>query len=308
MYKNKNPHFICIGPTKTGTSWLYVSLKKLPQVEMPRAKELKYYWGNGNPRRTFINLPPGLIERLLGAISYPRRKKYFRRVVNKYISGHDKLALDSILWDLKYIFLPQTFKWYTSLFPKEKISGDIDGGYIFFDQSTISLIKQHLPDVRIILMLRDPMQKYWSDLRMLYYHIRDVDLGSKSEDEMVHEFRKILHDRPRYSDIVELWSSNFSEDQFFIGYFDDLQKNPRDYFNRICAFLDLEVPDLEIEGLERVAFGGTPFDIPAAVERAGHEVLIPDLERLTDLVDSGYPGEWLKSMTDRRDFLNKNAE
>jgi len=60
--------------------------------------------------------------------------------------------------------------------------------------------------------------------------------------------------------------------------------------------------------LDEVIFPGVPLEIPAALELAGYEVLIPDIKRLVTLVESNYPRIWLKEMLERRAFLISRNE
>jgi sulfotransferase family protein len=308
MTKKAKPDFICIGPTKTGTSWLHISLNKLPQVDMPRAKELRFYWGLGDPRKRFVDTPVGGIEKRLGKMNLKWRRKYLGIIKKRIKTGEDKLAFQSIVWDLKYILFPQTITWYQSLFAKNKISGDIDGGYYYFDEEVISRIRKHVPGVKIILILREPVERHWSQLRMWAYHLRGVDLATKTEDQIVRRFRKILNDTPAYSDVVKLWRKNFSEEQFYIAYYDDLKKNPREYFDRICDFLGLDRAGPEVNGLDKVVFEGTPFPMPLAAERVAHQMLYADLKKLVKLVDSEYPKNWLNAMENRIRILRMNEK
>src|SRR5437763_16018587 len=40
---NAGPDFICVGPQKTGTGWLYEQLESHPDFWMPPIKELQYF-------------------------------------------------------------------------------------------------------------------------------------------------------------------------------------------------------------------------------------------------------------------------
>lgn len=305
MMKKAKPDFICIGPTKTGSSWLHVALDKLPQVQMPRAKELRYFWGLGDARKRFDDTPIGRTERTFGKMSVRWRRRYINNTWRRMKTGEFKPGIRSTFWDIKYIFFPQTLSWYQSLFSKNKLSGDIDGEYIYYDQEVISRIKKHLPEVKVILILRDPLEKHWSQLRMWASHIRRVSLNTRTEDQIVRRFRKILNSSPNYSEVIELWRANFSDDQFYIAYYDDLKNNPREYLNAICDFLNTDRPGPEIEGLDAVVFKGEPHPIPRGVERAAHQMLLPDLKALVNLVDSEYPKRWLSAMEERIKIIGR---
>ncbi|MDB5972516.1 MAG: sulfotransferase [Hydrocarboniphaga sp.] len=58
------------------------------------------------------------------------------------------------------------FAVYSSLFSfaGQKITGDITPAYSELEPSVVNAIAAHLPDVKIILMLRDPISRLWSNL------------------------------------------------------------------------------------------------------------------------------------------------
>ena len=160
------PDFICVGPTKTGTTWLFHHLSSHPEVWLPPPKEMHYYWGMGrrsSGRRGFIGK---IKQKLLVNLQYKWRYQYFKQRWRAYQARAVDLNWDAVSWDLKYLFLPQSPAWYARLLDKPLVTGDITGGYYCLGDEEITRLHAYLPEVKIILTLRDPVERLWSEARM----------------------------------------------------------------------------------------------------------------------------------------------
>ena len=76
------------------------------------------------------------------------------------ISRHD------FAWDYNYFLKKRDIEWYKRLFRPAlgKIAGEITPGYSFLDKNGVQTIYRNFPDVKIILLLRNPIQRDWSAL------------------------------------------------------------------------------------------------------------------------------------------------
>ena len=50
-------------------------------------------------------------------------------------------------------------------------------------------------------------------------------------------------DHSRYVDHLQKWEQYFSDDQIFIGFFEEINKQPNDFLKKLFKFLDLPVID-----------------------------------------------------------------
>ena len=135
------PDFLCIGVHKGGTTWLYQQLDSHPDFWMPPFKELHYLDQLSRVQRS----------------SSPRcRDDRDRRFLENINSLSAKPGLD--------------FEYYARLFePKGTLfSGDISPNYSTLNNKVIRRVVRYFPNLKVICLARDPVERLWSHLSMLF--------------------------------------------------------------------------------------------------------------------------------------------
>lgn len=298
------PDFIGIGPPKTGTTWIYENLKKHPQVAMPPDKEIRYFW-----ERAFIgNLT--YVQRFKSEHWHVRgRRFYLKKRFKAHLadSFRFKLDLPSLNWDLRYLLWKQTDDWYSQLFSKTAISGDITAKYCELPEAEIARIKANFPHLKILITLRDPIEREWSRAKMNLCKKRNRHISEVSEEEFVAQF----NDPPQfksndYKKLIQVWKDQFSSNQILILFYDELLENPFGYYCKICDFLQIERPTREQEDrLKEFVFKGVKGEIPTHMK----EILIgmhkENILNLSDyLPNETYPKRWLQQYLRRNTGVN----
>ena len=112
-------------------------------------------------------------------------------------------------------------------------------------------IHKHFPDdVKIIVMLRDPVKRAFSQYKMM----KSNGKAKKSFIEMVSEeiklpvsYKRILG-RGFYAEQLDTVYEIFNQDQVFIGCLDELSKDKEKFLERLFDFigLDLELIDYDV--------------------------------------------------------------
>ena len=236
----------------------------------------------------------------LGDMSLRWRKEYLSRSLRRYRKGVDKMTLKSVLWDMKYTFLPQSYAWYQSLFPKDKFSGDIDPHYLFFDEKIIARIKEKHSDIKILLFLRNPVELYWSLFRMWAFRIRGLDTEQMNTDFVINRLQKTVGSSPSFCETITKWSKHFDNQHFYVAYYDDLVDDPYQFLRGITDFLGLNMSSISPADLTEVVHRGVHFDMPPEVELSVYEMLLPEVKKLCQIVESPHPNRWLKTMSERQ--------
>jgi hypothetical protein len=253
------PDFFCIGAAKAGTRWLYDQLLFHPQVWMPPMKELHYFDGG-------FRFAPEKAQAALARLLAGKRwtQKGLRRlderdvVFRKHAATHRPGTVD--------------FAWYGELFaPKgEAISGDITPAYSRLAPDMVSAIAQAFPRLKIILLVRDPVERYWSARAM---GIRKRASGGIAGRELQAFYDEVRAKTPRviarFSQVeaARIWRSAFGEQQFFIGQFDDLQSRADWLLAQIFTFLGIDADRVAVAvpaDLNRKAGNWKP-DMPADI-------------------------------------------
>lgn len=239
----KKPAFMCIGPEKTGTSWLYENLKSHPQVYLPPIKELRYFWENAflpnqdiTKRLTNPHWHNGLYRNHL------KKRVDFYHECQTELSKENSELVNQLIWDFKYLLLPHNDDWYFSLFAdsKEKISGDITPLYYQLPDQEIQHIRNILPDLKIIILLRNPIDRAWSKAKMNLCQHQGRKLKDVGKEEFYNNFSKEYEQLPSYVSLIKKWKKYFQDQNIYIGYYDKLVAQPSQLFDDICNFLALD--------------------------------------------------------------------
>lgn len=225
----KGPDFLCVGLQKGGTQWLYDQLQHHPDFWMPPHKELHYF------DRRFP-------DRRIGPVA----QKFVRDpdLVNEKKQQRGDRGLDER--DAAFFERVATFsarkndvEAYAALFePKgELLSGDITPGYSRLSNRLTKKISRRFPDAKVIMMLREPASRLWSQWRM-----RAENLNYSEEQQLDYALfkkfagRKQARLRSYPTKIASRWQEHFG-DRFRWFFLDDVIAKPDETRAEILAFL-----------------------------------------------------------------------
>ena len=63
--------------------------------------------------------------------------------------------------------LDKSLSWYENHFSGSRLSGEITPAYSTLNEVSVKSIKQYLPNAKIIYIVRDPLDRIWSQIRMM---------------------------------------------------------------------------------------------------------------------------------------------
>lgn len=157
------------------------------------------------------------------------------------------------------LFFPTSFSKYklNNKFRKDFMAGDGSGTYVHHPLSPIR-IKNSIPDVKIIILLRNPIERAYSQ----YYHNSKQGIESLSFEKAIEneskriegEWERMKKEKGDYSfkyhnfsylsagiyvDILKPWLETFSEKQILILGSEDMNESPQKIFNKTITFLNL---------------------------------------------------------------------
>jgi hypothetical protein len=292
------PYFLCIGAQKAGTTWLYDNIVQHPQVWMAPVKEIFYF-----DRPTWLPLAVQLAQpanRALRRHTFEAMGKRFRPKAGRPLAtapaagatgqrgapGMSRMA--KALWHLRFMFWPRTDRWYASLFrpAKGQLAGDINPYLAQLDTPTIARIHRLMPQARIVYLLRNPVERLWSQVGM---SMREVGVESLAAIDP-NLLRRSLEvgSGARLSDYMGnllRWGTFYRQEQIFVGFFDDLQADYR--------FLGIDARAIPASVRAKSNPGSGP-DIPLQYLQLLSERLLPQLEALHAHFDHAHTGKWLQ--------------
>ncbi len=213
---NNMPNFLIVGAHKAGTTSLYQYLKQHPQIFMSSIKEPHFFSFMGQS----LNFnDPGFNPTKLQSVS----------------SKKDYQALFQNVGDAIAI-------------------GEASPSYLYVAQSA-STICQHLPRVKIIVILRNPVDRAYSNFLHCRKRKQKDPLDDFSEALAAESIRiqdnwsPLWHYQQKgfYYQQLQRYYEQFPKEQIRIYLYDDLLSSPKEMFQDIFRFLQVDatfVPDM----------------------------------------------------------------
>ncbi|RRO22293.1 sulfotransferase family protein [Flavobacteriaceae bacterium 14752] len=203
---NNLPHFILAGSPKCGSTSLYYYLAEHPDIYMSPQKEIHYF--------TFD---------ILNALDQgPNDKR-----VNAFHIGN--------------------YEDYINQFKQAKpsqIIGEVSPSYVNYPETTIPKIKKHLGDPKIIMLIRDPIKRAYSNYLHLLREDREklsfYDALLEEEARMKNKYSDFWYYRfnSMYYEKIKKFDEAF--DRMLIITTENLNENPKAVMKSIYKFLGVD--------------------------------------------------------------------
>jgi hypothetical protein len=150
-------------------------------------------------------------------------------------------------------FPERPLDWYLGQFDwSRRVVGEITPAYARFDKRQIEAIAEPFPGLQILFMIRDPVDRTWSDTRK---RVRKARRGWGDSAWMIEQAsRPKVAVRNDYVGTVRRWQSVFGPDRVHVFLFPDMQARPRALLRRACEILSVDpaafdqVPQPELAG------------------------------------------------------------
>ncbi|WP_029520545.1 sulfotransferase [Persephonella sp. IF05-L8] len=205
MVKRLKVNLFIVGAEKSATTFIAKYLSKHKDIYFPIIKEPQFFSTDILPE-------------------YPDEKKLFNLPKNKWNEYlHHAYIRDEGL----YLELYKDSENY-------KYRGDASVSYLFSKVAAREIYK-HNPDAKIIISLRNPIERAFSAYKM------DVTIGRVSVpfEQALKEIPRYIQ-RSLYFEQVKRYYDIFPKENIHIILFDDLKKDPQKVLNDIFGFLKLE--------------------------------------------------------------------
>ncbi len=160
--------------------------------------------------------------------------------VHRVLSDHPEVAVmpgkEIDFFSYYYNFGYEWYERHIDKFESAKKVGEVSPSY-FADIHTPERVHLYNPDMRIILSLRDPIERAYSN------HLHEVRLGHVTGANL--EFEKGLLNNPmyliqsKYSQQFARWLDVFSRDQILVLFQEDIRNNPLTQAQNLYRFLGI---------------------------------------------------------------------
>lgn len=218
------PTFIVFGASRSGTTGLYTYLKQHPEIYMSPAKETNFFAYGGNPPKC---TGPGA--------------DYVNKSVVQ-LEDYEALFADA---------------------GSAKARGEASPLYLY-EPGTAERIHARLPDVKLIAILRNPVEQAYSHFlyarRQMLEPLADFNAALDAEQSRVDQnwqpmFRYARF--PRYAEQLARYYSVFTREQIQIHLYEDFEERPQEVMKAIFRFIGVDdafEPDVDY----RPNAGGLP--------------------------------------------------
>ena len=209
------PDFLIVGPQRTGTTWLHAHLRFHPEVFLSEPKEIFFF-----SRLRMAGDPRFESDRLSWYLRF-FREPLWRRVAKSALC------------------LRRSGELY-----RPRIRGEATASYAAMDDELIDEVVALNPDVKVITMVRDPVERAWSHAK------KDLvrKTGRRVDEVPAEEFRAFFEDdyQIRCASYVanhDRWRKRLRDGNLFVGFFDDVANRPVQFLRDAMEFLGLRYDD-----------------------------------------------------------------
>jgi hypothetical protein len=288
------PAFLGIGAQTAGTSWLHTMLSTHEDIWLPHVKEL-HYFDRKFPIRSEASPPNGRSRRSVVVNHVSARLRRFS--IAKVKERLSFRRWRDLTWEFRYLFGSWDDDWYATLFEsaQSRLAGEITPAYSCLSEKAIAHIYTLMPEAKLILLLRDPVERAWSHAKMDLARASRRRTDTVSPSEYIQHFNGFSSTlRGDYLGTMRRWLTYFPKDQLFVGYYDEILKSPDQLLLNIFRFLDVSATSSNVPPQIRVRINpGGEAAIPNQLRQHLATLYVDDLRILArDL--GGYPRQWLE--------------
>jgi len=249
------PDFLIVGPQRTGTTWLHAHLRYHPDVMMAEPKELFFF----------------------SRLKDPTSSRYRSNELSWYLQ-----FFHEPLWRAA-LHQAMSLRQFGAIY-RPKVRGEATASYAVLDRDVIEEIVALKPDLKVILMIREPISRAWSHAK------KDLvrNKGRQFADVSPQEFERFFADPYQrrcagYVEQIDNWSSCLRPGHLLIGLFDDVDAQPEALLLDVMRFLGVRSQRRYVPREVREPVNPThERPIPAEYRRLLETLLRDEIARLRD--------------------------
>ena len=186
------------------------------------------------------------------------------------------------------------------------VRGEISPEYTRLKAWQVNRIAKLLPDLRLILTLRHPIERVWSQALLEFGYLGGRDVRKISSIDFLRQVERARNRLSSdYRRTIEIWSNAFGRDALHIDLFEALQGDPQSYVNGILRHIGAATPwTVPAQFVNSKVHATTSLvrqqrDIPELVEWYIADRLLEPTEHLNDLLQ-GKVANWVDEMREIR--------
>jgi len=273
--------FLCIGAQKSGTTWLARVMSQHPDLFLTPVKEVHYF-----------DHIAGITHHLNAHRRWSRYRKYHQRLWTQWRSFPEYRS--QWAWYRDYMRGPFDDAWYERLFAHRgscRYAGELTPEYALIGEEGYRHLKRLAPAVRLLFIMRDPVQQTWSQI-LHEARAERIDANRLADHELIE-----MAERPRvralrnYPATIANLRAVFSTEQILTVFYEDLHANRAAAIEQICCFIGLKFEPTWFSGLSRRINMSDEVTFPASVRLHLADVCKPIVAEVEQIVGR-VPDAW----------------
>lgn len=200
-----------------------------------------------------------------------------------------------------YAFDEWSFKYYCSLFEEagDRVGGELTPAYMLLTPERIAQVRKLVPDARLIMTIRDPIERSWSGaLRTLGTIAKKegITLDDIPDNEFFEFFEKEWAYRPGrnpvgefipgmlqgfYTRAIDNWLEHFPQEQLLITYYEHVKTQPQQFLMDVCKHIGASTDiDWSTLPLFEVVNKNVPRELPDKYRHRLNEIYQDEIKEL----------------------------
>lgn len=280
------PDFICIGAHKAGSSWFQSVIERHPNIWGPPFKELHFF------DELEVGEPVPHLEL--------KRKLWFFKLLESELSkkSKEKINYSLINWASRFVgtnYKDRDFDFYRSLFPKKENvwCGETTPAYALLEKETFKKIKQNFPDIKIVYILRCPVDRAWSSYRFDRFTVKNLSASNVApvdinNVDIVKDFynyfkRKAVLERGNYLKTIKKIINVFDKENIQFIFYEDICRDPVSVVQEFCGFIGIKFDVNYFSSLHERKLVSKKMELPKEIRFFLQEYYLDMVEELNEL-------------------------
>lgn len=260
------PDFLIIGAPEAGGNIVKEALLKNPKIWFP-------------PLDNILAFHPAFqIERF--------------QIIIDLFRGNIPFKTKDIFWMIRYLLQPlPSAKWLSKLFTtkqKDLVKGELSDEYITLPFDEVEKLHRALPDLKIVLLIRHPVERSFDSIRRKFQDNRKTPFAKLNRRQKVALLNSDwARSHSSYQSALDSWPVFFGLKNIHVAFYEDLLEDPKTFMRKLASFLGVETPPIDALKLPRPQKA-----IPAGLLRHLHPFYRQEIEGLANRLN-GRAGGWL---------------
>jgi hypothetical protein len=220
---------LSVGAMKSGTTWLYRQLQQHPHINFSYEKEIHFLaYLDGHKHNLGFNY----------------RRSRWSAAKERAATNKTSVSIEERLWYSDYLYMPKTWQWYKRRFgqvSKGQYCADFSNLTALLGEPAWASLKEHVDDIRLVYVLRNPLDRIWSHIKFYYQLIGEQNqlqtMQSYTHDPRLPESELTQHSM--YAQNLQRIFSVVPQEQVHVVLYDDIGDRPQALLEELEAFLQI---------------------------------------------------------------------